>query len=153
MPLPPNAELQWWYQFYFATERGRAGYDKYRREFSKWPTATEALDPGTPYDAQSVTANLASSGTTRGELPFVPRTASIALELAAKVIVIGWVGFKSRSTSCQITDRGLYDFPDLTTRQGISANSLGVASRRPIQNRPSDSQSAQGPCRRLPAAS
>jgi pimeloyl-ACP methyl ester carboxylesterase len=35
MPLPPEAELQWWYQFYFATERGRAGYDKYRREFSK----------------------------------------------------------------------------------------------------------------------
>ncbi|HEX7490004.1 MAG TPA: alpha/beta fold hydrolase, partial [Anaeromyxobacteraceae bacterium] len=30
-PLPPQAELQWWYQFYFATERGRAGYDKYRR--------------------------------------------------------------------------------------------------------------------------
>jgi pimeloyl-ACP methyl ester carboxylesterase len=35
MPLPPQAELQWWYQFYFATERGRAGYDKYRREFAK----------------------------------------------------------------------------------------------------------------------
>ena len=34
-PLPPDAELQWWYQFYFATERGRAGYDKYRREFTK----------------------------------------------------------------------------------------------------------------------
>ena len=34
-PLPPQAELQWWYQFYFATERGRAGYEKYRREFSK----------------------------------------------------------------------------------------------------------------------
>ena len=34
-PLPPPAELQWWYQFYFATERGRAGYDKYRREFAK----------------------------------------------------------------------------------------------------------------------
>jgi len=34
-PLPPNAELQWWYQFYFATERGRAGYDKYRRDFAK----------------------------------------------------------------------------------------------------------------------
>ena len=33
-PLPPAAELQWWYQYYFATERGRAGYDKYRREFS-----------------------------------------------------------------------------------------------------------------------
>lgn len=34
-PLPPKAELQWWYQFYFATERGRAGYDKYRRDFAK----------------------------------------------------------------------------------------------------------------------
>jgi pimeloyl-ACP methyl ester carboxylesterase len=34
-PLPPQAELQWWYQFYFATERGQAGYDKYRRDFSK----------------------------------------------------------------------------------------------------------------------
>ena len=42
MPLPPKAELQWWYQFYFATERGRAGYDKYRREFSKliWQIAS-----------------------------------------------------------------------------------------------------------------
>lgn len=34
-PLPPAAELQWWYQFYFATERGRAGYGKYRKEFAK----------------------------------------------------------------------------------------------------------------------
>jgi pimeloyl-ACP methyl ester carboxylesterase len=33
-PLPPQAELQWWYQFYFATERGKAGYAKYRREFA-----------------------------------------------------------------------------------------------------------------------
>jgi pimeloyl-ACP methyl ester carboxylesterase len=42
MPLPPKAELQWWYQFYFATERGREGYDKYRREFSKliWQIAS-----------------------------------------------------------------------------------------------------------------
>jgi hypothetical protein len=42
MPLPPAAELQWWYQFYCATERGRAGYDKYRREFSKliWQLAS-----------------------------------------------------------------------------------------------------------------
>ena len=41
-PLPPKAELEWWYQFYFATERGRAGYDKYRREFSKliWQIAS-----------------------------------------------------------------------------------------------------------------
>jgi len=34
-PLPPEAELQWWYQFYFATDRGRAGYDRYRRDFAK----------------------------------------------------------------------------------------------------------------------
>src|SRR5262249_1813509 len=34
-PLPPQAELAWWYQYYFATERGRAGYDKYCREFNK----------------------------------------------------------------------------------------------------------------------
>ncbi|MBZ9656906.1 alpha/beta fold hydrolase [Phyllobacterium lublinensis] len=35
MPLPPEAELAWWYQFYFATERGRAGYEKYTRDFAK----------------------------------------------------------------------------------------------------------------------
>ncbi|AMA58207.1 alpha/beta fold hydrolase [Bradyrhizobium sp. CCGE-LA001] len=42
MPLPPKAELQWWYQFYFATERGREGYDKYRHDFSKliWQLAS-----------------------------------------------------------------------------------------------------------------
>ena len=34
-PLPPPAELQWWYQFYFATERGRAGYEAYRRDFAR----------------------------------------------------------------------------------------------------------------------
>jgi pimeloyl-ACP methyl ester carboxylesterase len=34
MPLSPKAELQWWYQYYFATERGRAGYEKYRHEFA-----------------------------------------------------------------------------------------------------------------------
>ena len=34
-PLPPEAELQWWYQFYFATDRGRAGYEKNRRDFSR----------------------------------------------------------------------------------------------------------------------
>jgi pimeloyl-ACP methyl ester carboxylesterase len=41
-PLPPKAELQWWYQFYFATERGRAGYEKYRRDFAKliWQIAS-----------------------------------------------------------------------------------------------------------------
>jgi pimeloyl-ACP methyl ester carboxylesterase len=35
VPLPPEAELQWWYQYYFATDRGRAGYETYRREFAK----------------------------------------------------------------------------------------------------------------------
>jgi pimeloyl-ACP methyl ester carboxylesterase len=41
-PLPPQAELAWWYQYYFATERGRAGYEHYRREFNKliWRTAS-----------------------------------------------------------------------------------------------------------------
>ncbi|WP_345761244.1 alpha/beta fold hydrolase [Diaminobutyricibacter sp. McL0608] len=41
-PLPPAAELQWWYQYYFATERGRAGYDANRRDFAKliWHTAS-----------------------------------------------------------------------------------------------------------------
>ena len=42
VPLPPEAELQWWYQFYFATERGRLGYDKNRHDFSKliWQLAS-----------------------------------------------------------------------------------------------------------------
>ncbi len=42
MPLPPSAELQWWYQYYFATERGRAGYEKYRHDFAKliWQLAS-----------------------------------------------------------------------------------------------------------------
>ncbi|HET8872615.1 MAG TPA: alpha/beta hydrolase [Gaiellaceae bacterium] len=41
-PLPPEAEHQWWYQFYFATERGRTGYERYTREFAKliWRTAS-----------------------------------------------------------------------------------------------------------------
>ncbi|MDI4235853.1 alpha/beta hydrolase [Bradyrhizobium sp. Arg237L] len=42
MPLPPKAELQWWYQFYFATERGQQGYDKYRHDFARliWQLAS-----------------------------------------------------------------------------------------------------------------
>lgn len=42
MPLPPKAELQWWYQYYFATERGQAGYDKCRRDFTRliWQLAS-----------------------------------------------------------------------------------------------------------------
>jgi pimeloyl-ACP methyl ester carboxylesterase len=41
-PLPPKAELEWWYQYYFATDRGRAGYTEYRHDFSKliWQLAS-----------------------------------------------------------------------------------------------------------------
>jgi pimeloyl-ACP methyl ester carboxylesterase len=42
MPLPPKAELQWWYQYYFATERGQAGYKQHVREFARliWQLAS-----------------------------------------------------------------------------------------------------------------
>jgi pimeloyl-ACP methyl ester carboxylesterase len=42
LPLPPKAELQWWYQYYFATDRGRAGYEKYTRDFARliWQLAS-----------------------------------------------------------------------------------------------------------------
>lgn len=45
-PLPPKAELQWWYQYYFATERGRAGYEQYRRDFARliWQLASPKWD-------------------------------------------------------------------------------------------------------------
>jgi pimeloyl-ACP methyl ester carboxylesterase len=41
-PLPPKAELLWWYQYYFATDRGRAGYEKYTRDFARliWQLAS-----------------------------------------------------------------------------------------------------------------
>ena len=46
LPLPPKAELEWWYQFYFATERGREGYEKYRHDFAKliWQLASPKWD-------------------------------------------------------------------------------------------------------------
>ena len=46
LPLPPPAEFQWWYQFYFATERGKAGYEKYRSDFAKliWRLASPKWD-------------------------------------------------------------------------------------------------------------
>jgi pimeloyl-ACP methyl ester carboxylesterase len=46
LPLPPKAELEWWYQYYFATERGRAGYEKYRHDFAKliWQLASPKWD-------------------------------------------------------------------------------------------------------------
>jgi pimeloyl-ACP methyl ester carboxylesterase len=46
VPLPPQAELQWWYQYYFATERGRAGYERYRHDFARliWQLASPKWD-------------------------------------------------------------------------------------------------------------
>src|SRR6266487_432253 len=46
VPLPPKAELAWWYQYYFATERGRAGYETYRHDFAKliWQLASPHCD-------------------------------------------------------------------------------------------------------------
>jgi pimeloyl-ACP methyl ester carboxylesterase len=58
VPLPPEAELQWWYQYYFATERGLAGYEKYRREFAKliWRLASPKWD----FDAATFDRSAAS---------------------------------------------------------------------------------------------
>jgi pimeloyl-ACP methyl ester carboxylesterase len=58
VPLPPKAELEWWYQYYFATERGRVGYDKYRHDFAKliWQTASPKWD----FDAATFDRSAAS---------------------------------------------------------------------------------------------
>jgi pimeloyl-ACP methyl ester carboxylesterase len=57
-PLPPAAEFAWWYQFYFATERGRAGYAQYRREFARfiWQSAS----PRWHFDAATFDRSAAS---------------------------------------------------------------------------------------------
>ncbi len=57
-PLPPQAELDWWYQFYLATDRGVAGYDKYRRDFNRliWKTAS----PGWHFDEATYARTAAS---------------------------------------------------------------------------------------------
>src|SRR5258708_21826717 len=102
------------------------------------PTAPKVLDLAVPRDAQFVMASLVSSGTTRGEPRFVPRSASIASELAGKVTAIGWAGSNSPSTSCPRTARGLYDRPDLTTRQAISGNGTDFAPRCPNHDGLSD---------------
>ena len=56
MPLPPKAELQWWYQFYFATERGRAGYEKYRHDFAQADLADRLAASGTSTTPPSIAA-------------------------------------------------------------------------------------------------
>jgi pimeloyl-ACP methyl ester carboxylesterase len=59
-PLPPKGEFEWWYQYYFATERGRIGYDKYRRDFNKliWQQASPkwSFDDAT-YDRSAAAFN------------------------------------------------------------------------------------------------
>ncbi len=57
-PLPPSAEHDWWYQFYFATDRGRAGYEKYRRDFAKliWQLASPKWEVDDPTFDRSASA-------------------------------------------------------------------------------------------------
>ncbi len=58
LPLPPKAELQWWYQYYFATDRGRAGYEKYTRDFARliWQLASPKWNFDDATFAQSAAA-------------------------------------------------------------------------------------------------
>ena len=76
VPLPPQAELSWWYQYYFATERGRAGYAKYRRDFARliWQTASPqwAFDDAT-FDSSAAAAG--KSGPCRHRDPQLPLAA------------------------------------------------------------------------------
>ncbi|HSC37796.1 MAG TPA: alpha/beta hydrolase [Chitinophagaceae bacterium] len=57
-PLPPKAEYNWWYQYYFTTERGREGYNQYRRDFAKliW----ELASPKWRFDAATFDRSAAS---------------------------------------------------------------------------------------------
>jgi len=57
-PLPPKAELQWWYQYYFATERGEAGYAKYTHDFARliWELASPKWGFDGPTFARSAAA-------------------------------------------------------------------------------------------------
>jgi len=60
MPLPPKAELEWWYQYYFATERGKLGYEKYRHDFNKliWQLASPKWDfDDATFDRSAVSFN------------------------------------------------------------------------------------------------
>src|SRR5215470_20156713 len=111
----------------------------HRRE--QCPTTWKVTGPAGPSDAQSVKASLAWSGTTLGEPRFVPGSASIASELAAKVTTIGWAGSRSLSTSRSKTARGRHDVSDLTTGQAISKNGRDFVPRRPDHDRPGGCES------------
>ena len=58
IPLAPAEELQWWYQYYFSTERGRAGYEKYRYDFAKliWQVASPRWNFDNPTFDRSATS-------------------------------------------------------------------------------------------------
>jgi pimeloyl-ACP methyl ester carboxylesterase len=58
-PLPPQTELQWWYLYYFATERGRAGYDKYRRDF--WKLTWRLASPKWSFDDATFDRSVAAA--------------------------------------------------------------------------------------------
>ncbi|MEV6283501.1 alpha/beta hydrolase [Kribbella sp. NPDC051770] len=57
-PLPPAAELGWWYQYYFSTERGVLGYRENWRAFNEliWKT----VSPLWQYDAATYGRTAAS---------------------------------------------------------------------------------------------
>jgi pimeloyl-ACP methyl ester carboxylesterase len=58
-PLPPQVELQWWYLYYFATERGREGYDKYRRDF--WKLTWRLASPKWSFDDATFDRSVSAS--------------------------------------------------------------------------------------------
>ena len=76
------------------------------------PITPTVLDLAEPRDAPFVMVSLVSSGTTHGEPPFVPRSASIASKRAAQMTSVGCPGFTSPYTRRQRTARGLYDVRD-----------------------------------------
>jgi hypothetical protein len=63
---------------------------RYIKRRLQCPTGSKVLGLAEPRDAQRVRASSVSSGTTGGEPPFVPRSASIASELAGRMTAIGW---------------------------------------------------------------
>jgi pimeloyl-ACP methyl ester carboxylesterase len=102
-PLHPSAEQSWWYQYYFATERGRAGYDTYRQEFARliWRNAS----PGWDFDDATFDRSAASFdnpdhvdvvidnyrwrlGLARGEPQYADLEAQLATEPAITVPTI-----------------------------------------------------------------
>jgi pimeloyl-ACP methyl ester carboxylesterase len=85
-PLPPQAELAWWYQYYFATERGRAGYDKYRNEFAKliWKLASPKWD-----FADSVFDSTAASFSNPDHVDIVTKLASFPVVAAPTITLEG----------------------------------------------------------------